>query len=136
MTRFQRRAMAIVIHAFNDDLGDRSKKVSINKRFVTVFSDSNKRLADYEVKSLSWNEVEIVDMYTKMKFYSESMGGVMRFRSEDEQYMTLEIHDVYTSLVRGKDGNGYRFEGRIEGYRKVRIKDDEAGKELTYLLSW
>ncbi len=136
MTRFQRRAMAIIIHGLLEDLGEPSKKIAINKRYVTVYSDTNERVADYDMKLLSWNEIEIVDMYTKMKFYSEVMGRIIKFRSEDEQYVTLEVHEVYPSLIRGKDGKGYRFEGRIEGYRKVRISDDELGHDMIYYLSW
>lgn len=136
MTRFQRRMMAIVTYAISDELENRSKGVKILQRYVKVYSGDGSYLMDVKIRQISWQAIELEDMYSHFKFYSEIISNYIRFKSEDQEYDQIELEDLSPSYMQGKDGKGYRFRASKEGYKKMKISDDEHGKDFVYLLEW
>lgn len=136
MTRFQRRMMAIVIHTLAEELQGKDQNLEIYNRYVEVYDDAREKLMDVKVEIFKKDEIVLVDMYSDFKFFSEVMGDYIRFKSEDEESKRLHLLDLSRSLMRGKDGSDNHFKASIEGYRKIRIEDDEVRRPTVYVLSW
>lgn len=132
MTTFQRCALSIVTHAWCRELkkpGDR-----ISRRYVKVESRAYKLLHTFDVNELAMDRVELQESTTKLKYFSSRMEqNNFQFTSEDNPYGTIRIEEVQANYVRGRDGDGNRFEARIYGWNEVQIEDAENSRSSPFL---
>lgn len=142
MTNFQRWSLALICQVYQQEVKN-EKTIMRGQRRSVYNAKTNKHLASFEIKEISYNGVDLVEERHKAQFSSfPFVPGDYKFRTKDDYtgdgdyyWIRINNYSLSQSYLEGHHERGYRFTVRQESYDKVRIYDQQTDRDHIYRIT-